>query len=221
MPLSTFRRLLTQVISTSKSPDQIVRINSINLFKALLTLHDPQDPHDFHKVAGLELLSLLKAGKTAGPDHRIALYSMLSFLPPTEGVSAILVQTTTLLSKETSEAAIAALAAALPPHIVFLFRHSSLPSETVQVIAKEMGSTKPAVRRALVGLAGSVFLDEQAVLDTENGVAFAKLLLPSFESCLKNVSTNPLNTGPLEGYISAAVLLGSFAKSKEFGLFNC
>jgi hypothetical protein len=209
------------VISISKSTNPSVRTNSINIFKALLTLHDPQDPHGFHKVAVSELLSLPKAGKTAGPEHRIALYSMLSFLPPAEGVSATLVQTTSpLLSKEASEAAISVLASALPPHIVFLIRHSSVPSETVQVIAKEMANAKPAVRKAFVRLAGSVFLGDQSVLDTESGAAFARVLLPSFESCLKTVSSNPLNTGPLEGYVSATVLLGAFAKSKEFGSFK-
>jgi hypothetical protein len=147
---------------------------------------------------------------------------MLSFLPPAEVVSLTLVQTTSpLLSKEPSEAAIAILASTLPPHIMFLLRHASLPSETVQIIAKEMGNTKPAVRKAFVGLAGSVFLGEHSVVDTESGVAFAKTLLPCFESCLKNISMNPLNTGPFEGYVSVAVLLGSFAKSKELGSFKC
>jgi hypothetical protein len=125
-----------------------------------------------------------------------------------------------LLSKEASEAAISVLASALPPHIVFLIRHSSVPSETIQVIAKEMSNAKPAVRKAFVRLAGSVFLGDQSILDTESGAAFARVLLPSFESCLKTVSSNPLNTGPLEGYVSATVLLGAFAKSKEFGSFK-
>jgi hypothetical protein len=84
-----------------------------------------------------------------------------------------------------------------------------------------MVNTKPAVRKPIVRLAGSVFLGEQSVLDTEAGAAFAKTLLPSFETCLKNVSSNPLSTAPLEGYVSTAVLLGTFAKSKEFGSFRC
>lgn len=218
LSLSSFQKLLTQVINISKSTNIAVRTNSVNLFKALLRLHDPQDPHRFHKVAVSELLNLPKAGKTAGPDHRIALYSMLSILPPAEDVSTTLVQTTSsLLSKEASDGAIAVLASALPPHIIFLLRHASVPSETVQVLAKEMANIKPAVRKAFVRLAGSIFLGEQSVLDTESGAALAKTLLPCFESCLKTVSSNPVNTGPLEGYISTTVLLGAFAKSKELG----
>ena len=220
LSLSSFQRLLTQVINISKSTNATVRTNSINLFKALLASTDPPYLHDFHKMAASELLSLPKTGKTAGSDHRITLYSMLSFLPPSEEVSVTLVQETTLLlSKESSEAAIAVLASALPSHIVFLFCQLSLPPETVRVIAKEMGNTKPAIRKAFVGLAASVFMGERPVLDTENGLAFAKTLLPSFESSLKNVAANPLNNGALEGYVAIAVLLGPFVKSKEFGTF--
>ena len=220
MSLISFQRLLTQVISISKSTNVTVRTNSLNLFKALLVVTDPHDALEYHKMAVSELLSLPKSGKTASSEHRTALYSMLSFLPPSEGVSVTLVQATTpLLSKEPSEAAIAVLASALPSHIVFLFRQSSLPPETVRVIAKEMGNTKPAIRKAFVGLAASVFMGERPVLDTESGVVFAKTLLPSFESSLKNVSANPLNNGAFEGYVAIAVLLGPFVKSKEFGLF--
>lgn len=217
---SSFQRLLTQVINSSKSSSPVVRTNSVALFQALLTLNDPEDPHNLSRLAVSDLLALPKTGKTAGPDHRVALYLMLSFLPPSDGVSATLIQTSTpLLAKEPHEGATAVLAAALPPHIDFLLRESSLSSETTQLIAKEMSNSKPAVRKAFVGLAGSVFFNGQGTLETEKGVAFANALLPSFEACLKTVASNPLNSsgGPYEGYVAISVLLGPFAQSKKFG----
>jgi len=145
---------------------------------------------------------------------------MLAFLTPAATVSTALIQSTTpLLAKETQEGATSVLAAALPPHIIFLLREGSLLPETTQLIAKEMSSAKPAVRRAFSGLAGSVFFQGQDLVETESGATFAKALLPSFESSLKTVSSNPLNSsgGPFEGYVAVATLLGPLSQSKKFG----
>ncbi|KAF8161530.1 armadillo-type protein [Crassisporium funariophilum] len=219
LDLDSFRRLLTQTINSAKSTNPSVRLNSIQLFKALISHKDPSDPDNLSRTAVPDILNLPKTGKSAGPDHRVALYSMLAYLSPALGVSAMLIQITTpLLAKETHEGATAVLAAALPPHIIFLLREGSLLPETTQLIAKEMASAKPAVRRAFCGLAGSVFFDGQSVIEKEAGVAFAKALLPSFEACLKTVSSNPLNSsgGPYEGYVAVSVLLGPYARSKKF-----
>ena len=178
------------------------------------------DPDNLSRVAVPDLLNLPKSGKSGGPDHRIALYSMLRFLAPAASVSATLIQNTTpLLAKETHEGATSVLAAALPPHIIFLLREGSLLPETTQLIAKEMSSVKPGVRRAFCGLAGSVFFHGQDVVETESGAGFAKALLPSFELSLKAVSSNPLNSssGPFEGYVAVATLLGPFSQLKKFG----
>ncbi|KDR69874.1 hypothetical protein GALMADRAFT_913484 [Galerina marginata CBS 339.88] len=219
LAVDSFQRLLAQVISNAKSSNPSVRTNSTRLFQALVGLSDPSDLSNLSRIAVPELVSLPKAGKSAGPDHRVALYSMLASLTPATGVSSILVQAAaTLLPKEPQEGPISVLASALPPHVVFLLREGSLSWETIQFIAKEMTNSKPATRKAFVGLAGSVFLSERGIMDTANGAAFANGLLPSFEACLKTVASNPLNSpgGPFEGYVSVAVLLGSLAPSKQF-----
>ena len=220
LDIDSFQRVLAQTINSAKATNATVRLNSIELFKALIARSDPLDPDNLSRVAVPDLLSLPKSGKSAGPDHRIALYSMLGFLTPATTVSAALIQSTTpLLAKETHEGATSVLAAALPLHIVFLLREGPLLPETTQLIAKEMSGVKPGVRRAFCGLAGSVFLHGQDVVETESGATFAKALLPSFESSLKTVSGNPLSSsgGPFEGYVSVATLLGPLAQSKKFG----
>jgi hypothetical protein len=148
---------------------------------------------------------------------------MLSFITPAPGVSLPIVQAiTSLVGKEPHEGAATILAGALSPHIVYLLREDSVPAETIQLISKEMNSPKIAVRKAFVGLAGSIFTDDQTLLETENGLALANGLFSSFETCLKTVSSNPLNAsgGPYEGYVALAVLLGPFARSKKFGGCN-
>lgn len=220
LAVDSFQRLLGQIISSSKSSNPLVRSNSVNLFKALIAHNDPTNPHNLSCLAVPEIINLPKSGKSAGPDHRVALYSMLAALMPAEGVSLPLFQAATiLLPKEPHENAISVLAAALPPHVVFLLREASLPPDVIQFIAKEMINSKPAVRKAFVGLAGAVFLDTQEILGSENGAIFAKGLVPAFETCLKTVASNPLNSsgGPYEGYVALAVLLGPLARSKRFG----
>ena len=70
-------------------------------------------------------------------------------------------------------------------------------------------------------MAGSFFFyGRDDVVETESGGHFAKVLLPSFEFCLKTVSSTPLNSsgGPFEGYVAIATLLqvGPLAQSKKF-----
>ena len=218
-----FKRVLAQIISSSKSNNALTRSNSIELFKALISHSNDDDPLNLASLAVSELLALPKTGKTGGPDHRVALYSMLTFLSSGTGVSSSLVESTIpLLAKETHEAATAVLAAALPPHVVFLLSSSTLSPDVIQLIAKEMSSAKPAVRKAFSGLAGAIFFHEADIISKENGVAFAKTVVPSFESSLKTVSGNPLNSpgGPFEGYVALAVLLGPLSRSGKFGSFH-
>ncbi|KAF9047662.1 armadillo-type protein [Panaeolus papilionaceus] len=212
-PLSTeaFQKLLQQLISNSKSSNPLIRTNCVQLFKAVVSLDA-----NISKIAVTELLTLPKTGKTAGPDHRCALYSMLSFLVPADDVSSTLVQSSIpLLAKETNDTAISTLASSLPSHISYVVKHTGLPADITQLIAKEMANAKPAIRRAFVGLAGKIFFDEQDVLQTEKGVQLAKGLLPSFEAALKSASLNPAS-GPFEGYVALSVLLGPFSKSGKF-----
>jgi hypothetical protein len=146
---------------------------------------------------------------------------MLSFLAPSFSVSASLVEATTpLLAKETHEAAVAVLAAALPPHLVFLLKlDMPISAGTTTLIVKEMNNSKPGVRRAFASLAGRVFFEADVDFSTGTASEFAKVLLPAFENSLKTVAGNPLNAsgGPLEGYIAVAVLLGPLSRTGKFG----
>jgi Domain of unknown function (DUF3554). len=215
-----FRRILTHAINSAKSSNLVVRENSIKLFKTVTEINNTNSNHE---LAVVELLSLPKTGKTAGPDHRVTLYSMLAFLTPSSSVSASIIQTTLpLLTKETHDTATGVLASAMLPHLANLLRDdATLPPGSATLIAKEMNNSRPVVRRAFCSLAGGA-LWENGDLDMEGALAFARAVLPSFENNLKNVSSNPLNSigGPLEGYIATAVLLGPFFRSGKFSMFR-
>ncbi|KAH9002519.1 ARM repeat-containing protein, partial [Lactarius deliciosus] len=92
----------------------------------------------------------------------------------------------------------------------------------LKLLATEMQNTKPSIRRAHITLAGDTFW-ALGDLSTTNAVAFARAVFPAFESSLKSVAANPLNaaSGPAEGYVAAAVLLGPFSRSGVFGISYC
>ncbi|KAG5638049.1 hypothetical protein H0H81_002083 [Sphagnurus paluster] len=218
-PLSTdaFKRVLAQTISAAKSTNPQTRTSSNQLFKSILPKTSSKD---LVVLSVSELLALPKAGKTAGPDHRVALYSMLAHLPPALAVSAQLVQTATpLLAKETHEGAIAVLAGALAPHLVYLLASGTgVEKDTTALLTKEMGSVKPGVRRAFVVLAGSVFDGVGLQFADGKSLEFASALVPALEGCLKTVAANPLgaSAGPLEAYVATAVLLGPLSRTGKF-----
>ena len=179
--VDSFQRL-GQIISNSKSSNPC----SASSKPSLVTMS--QQIFSLSCLAVPELINLPKSSKPTGPDRRVALYSVLAALTPAEGVSSPLLQAVTiLLPKKPHENAISVLAAAFPPHVVFLLCEASLPSNVIQFIAKEMNNSKPAVRKGFVGLAGAVFLNTQG-MDSENGAIFAKGLVPAFEICLKTVA---------------------------------
>ena len=151
---------------------------------------------------------------------------MLAHLPlpssSTQASLSIIKTTTPLLAKETHEAATGVLARSVfPVRLVALLEADvPVPSEAISLIVKEMGSVKPAVKRAFCGLAGDVFYGAEKVdFGKGSALVFAKALLPALEGSLKTVVGNPLNAsgGPFEGYVAVVVLLGVLALTGKFG----
>jgi hypothetical protein len=94
-----------------------------------------------------------------------------------------------------------------------------MPVDITSLLAKEMNNAKPVIRRTFCSLVGDIFWT-LGDLSSEASQTFARAILPSFETSLKTVVANPLNStaGPLEGYIAMAVLLGPISRSGKFGL---
>ncbi|KAI0060576.1 ARM repeat-containing protein [Artomyces pyxidatus] len=211
-----FRRILTPTLNCAKSANATVRLGAIALFRVVL---EKKASDESKELAVTELLNLAKAGKSVGPDRQI-LYSMLGFLSPSTAVSSAMVSTVpALLAKETNDAAIPVLAAALTPHLVFHLKEDiPLSPDVSKILVTEMQNNKPVIRRAFVSMVGSAFW-ELGGLPSEGSKTFAKAALPAFEASLKAVAANPLNAaaGPVEGYVAAGVLLGPFSRSGTFG----
>ena len=216
-PLSVdvVRRILVPIFNCAKSANVEIRTNSVALFK--ITIGKATD--EGKETALTELLKLAQAGKAIGPDRKI-LYSMFSVLSSSAQLSPVMVKSVpALLAKETNEAALPVLATSLAPHFIFHLRENlPVPDEVLKLLVAEMQSTKPIARRAFVSLVGETFW-ALGDLTTTSATTLACAVFSAFESSLKSVATNPLNAsaGPVEGYVAAAVLLGPFSRSGEFG----
>lgn len=212
-----FRKLLTSILNNAKSTNPIVRTNAAQLFRVIIAKISSSEDLEYTLT---ELLSLPKAGKTAGPDHRVALYTMVSYLVPSATVSPKVTQAIpSLLAKETHDTAVSILASGFDSHITFCLRKDiAVPADAVTLIVKEMGNTKPAIRRAFFSVAGSAIWN-LGDLSTPAALKFAQDVLPALDNSLKTVSGNPLSApaGPLEGYIAVALLLGPYSRSGKFG----
>ncbi|KIJ11894.1 hypothetical protein PAXINDRAFT_157123 [Paxillus involutus ATCC 200175] len=215
LPLDTptLRKLLTATLNSAKSSNPIVRTNASALFKVLL----PKVPSEFLESTVSDVLALPLAGKTTGADHRTTLYTMLSMVPTSDGASMRLVKSVpALMVKETNDVAISLLARTLHPHLTHPLRQNTrIPTDIANMIAKEMNSPKPVMRRAFVGVVGSVLWDlgEAEFQDRDALKAFATAVMGALEGNLKTVTANPLGAaaGPLEG-TSADVLIGTPTK---------
>ena len=221
LPQDVFKRILTSILNCSKSGNATVRSNAIELFKIMVSKHAGK-PDDLW-IAVTEVLNLPKATKTTGPDHRIALYTMLRSLPPSTTTSPEVVSSVPpLLAKETNDPAIAALGYALSSHLSHQLRgNESLPAPTTNSIVKELTNTKPQIRRAFYSAIGDAIWSLDS-LENAASTALIKATVPALEASLKNLSANPIGAvaGPLEGYVAIALLLGPLRRSGKHGNFS-
>jgi hypothetical protein len=212
---ATFQRLFTPLLSAAKSSNPLVRSGCIALFSAITPAIVFNVELGKHVVT--ELLSLPKAGKTTGPDHRVVLYSMLASLPPSDGISTLIVDVLPgLLVKETHEPAVVVMRSIISPHLSYVLR-AGIPT-SVDLFAKEMANAKPIIRRAFSTVIGEALWQINAP-SNEATASFIKGVFPALENALKTVSANPTGspTGPLEAYVATAIMLSPLLRSGPHG----
>lgn len=215
------KKLLNASLNSAKSSNPNVRTNASALFKALVSRFPP----DFLETAVSEVLTLPLTGKTTGVDHRVTLYTILTMAPKHDVASMTLVNALpTLIVKETNDIATSLLVRTLPIHLNHLLAcNTPIPPDIVTLVAKEMSSAKPLMKRAFVSVAGTSLWGFERVSESINDAtkAFATAISGALEGCIKTVSANPLGTtaGPLEGYVAVAILLASLTASGVFGKF--
>ncbi|GAA5901674.1 hypothetical protein JCM8208_001574 [Rhodotorula glutinis] len=209
-------KLVPAVLAPTKSVSAPTRAAATRVFATLFSSGaDHDDDEGDHLVPIAEqVYAPLRTGKTTSPDHRTALYTLLSALPASATVSPEVVATALgALAKESNETTFAALMRALECHLPRALECDvGVPQAHVQALVKSLGDTKPALRRRAQAALGTVFWalehGEASAQVTGAERALGEDLAPAWEAALKTVATNLLNSpsGPLEGYVAVAVL---------------
>lgn len=214
-----FHSLLTPVLSCSKSANPIVRQGAVNLFKAIIP-HSPETS-DSKQTVNLILAPCL-GGKSNGPDHRQALYLMLSYIKPDMSVSRDVVEILLpFMEKETSEMVLATLTEVVPKHLAFLLKDENAPTLNPVLVAsilKDMSSTKPASRRTVIATVGQVFweISQEVAIWPAAASGFFQDLRPALEKVSSEAATASTATtigGAVDAWAALTVLLYGCYKS--------
>jgi hypothetical protein len=204
-------KLLPAILSASKSSNADTRAKSVDLFRAVI-----QRTSDINVQAKVvtEVLALPKTGKSASAEHRVALFTMSRWVPPSDDISATVIDTLVpIIGKENNDAALAALAENFGHHLTkVLISQKALAPTTSTTLAKELNSAKLTTRRALSGgIASAIWqAGNTETKFSSEGEKLVSALAPAFEANLKTASANPASTpgGFLEGYTAVALALG-------------
>ena len=177
---------MVPIQSNAKSANAAVRADSIKLYVSL-----PPSP-----VSRDELLATLRGGKTGGPEHRAALYTMLAHSTPTDAADVL-----GLLPKESAESnAPALIRLAVPAARAALKADTPLDHKPWTAA---LASPKATVRSAVVETLGRIFWDLDAPTPAAN--TFSAALAPS----LVALSSKTEPGSALETYVALVVLLGA------------
>ena len=209
-------RFIPSLLSVTKSQNENVRSLGPSFVKTVVKANNEfSRPFNWTNFSN-EIINLPKTGKTASPDHRSTLFTLLSFIPSGDDVSKSISETLPpLLLKETNDTAIQSLTSALAPHLAKAFECSAVSSASYTPLVSALSSSKPIVKRATGACIGDVIY---SIHNFEALQPFVKAILPSFEAELKTVCSNALTTpaGPLIGYIIVATMsLLSKSESKS------
>lgn len=208
LTLDELKRLSTPILSSTKSTNASVRAGAVSLFESVLSREISED--DTKQVIE-PILSPAITGKSTGPDHRQSLYATLACIRPSATISTYLVQTLLpLMEKETNDNNLFVLSDVLPKHIVFILRNTgSLWVESLDIMVKEMGSTKVASKKAMTLVAGQTFWqlsrDKKGIEGTEK---LLESLRPILDKNLKDSPTTSLaGSGPVDAWVTVVILL--------------
>lgn len=160
-------KFLPQIASATRSTNAPTREAAINFFAALSSSAD----ETALKKAAEEFAGPLKGGRTSSPEHRAALFAILSYLPPDETFVNI-----ALGSKEASPEAAAALRRHLPAAIT---KKSELDLRTLLQTG----------RRSALAAIGDVLWS----MEEGEAATFLDALVPALETALKNASSSPMD----------------------------
>jgi hypothetical protein len=202
--------LLKPLLSNLQSSNAVIRAGAVNAFRVVAERCRNTGVMD--KVAD-DILTPLKGGKLASPDHRVLHCELLLALPVSGGIAGkIVAALPTPIGKEGNEAALNAETSALSRAVkALLAEESELPKAVADVFSKGLADKKLSSRRIWTMNAGGIlesFKSDES--RTSASVKFAELTLPALLDNFNDVVGNPLKASQ-DGTIIAAYVVCAVA----------
>lgn len=202
--------LLKSLLSNTKSSNAVVRSGALAAFRVVADrCHDLEL---MEKVTD-EIVTPLKGGKLASPDHRVLHCEMLLAVPMSGGIATkIATGLPVPIGKEGNEAALTAETSVLSRSVKALLSDGTeIPKAVTDAYAKGLVDKKLPSRRIWVLSAGDVFNSFQS----DNGrtpayVKFGESVLPPLFDTYNEVLKNPLKSSQ-DGTITAAFVVCAVA----------
>ncbi|PWN39719.1 ARM repeat-containing protein [Ceraceosorus guamensis] len=197
------------IMSASRSSAPATRARAVAFFGTLVSR--TEDATAVKNVSE-DMLSTLKAGKASSPEQRGALFDMLAGVKPASDQSASITEViAVVLGKENNESAMQAAVRAITSHTAWLLSQGQAPPASVATsLAKELQNPKVPLRKLVCIGVGETLWGLSSKNATPASLSFGEALLPGLAFNLKTATTSPLTSqsGPLEGYIAVAALIG-------------
>ncbi|KAI5851570.1 armadillo-type protein, partial [Morchella snyderi] len=212
--------LMKQFLACVRSSNAGIRSGAVAAFRVGMKHTARPDEGAVARIAD-ELVGPLRAGKVTLADQRLMYAAMVEVLPWSEGlakkVSAGLADTAV---KETNEAVVSALTAAVFNHLARELESGIVPDKAVaDAVAKGLADKRPAFRRIWVARLGELVWalgdgDKDPAAETTQ--AFVAGVLPKLIEAWAEVAANPLpaaQTGAVTaGYVHTAIALSRLSK---------
>ncbi|KAI0142174.1 armadillo-type protein [Pestalotiopsis sp. NC0098] len=207
--------LMKPFLSNAKSSNAAIRQGVLNTFKVIVI--QSQDTSILEKVAD-EILSPLKSGKLASPDHRLLHAAMLLSIPLSSATAdKIITAIPPVALKEGNEAALAAEVAAIGKSVSYKLQEGSeLAKAITDAFAKGLSDKKINTRRIWVLKTGDILSSFASEPVPDNVAKFADAvaspLCDTWSEILKNPSAAVQNTLITGAYVFATLAYQSLSK---------
>jgi len=212
------------MLGCTKSTNATVRNGAVNLFKAVAKgcLDVPNSRRAIEQILGPCL-----SGKSNGPDHRQALYSMLHNIPANPvGSREIVWKLVPFMEKETSEMVLTTLSEVVSEHLSCLLQddnETALDPSFTTTIAKNLSSMKSTSRRSMAMMIGQTFWaisQSDAIWPPAANDLFQALQQPLEKLLSETVTMSPTAmTGPVEAWVALTILSCACQKSTYGKIF--
>lgn len=207
--------LMKPFLSNAKSSNAAIRQGVLNTFKVIVI--QSQDTSILEKVAD-EILSPLKSGKLASPDHRLLHAAMLLSIPLSSPTAdKVITAIPPVALKEGNEAALAAEVAAIGKSVSYKLQEGSeLAKAITDAFAKGLSDKKINTRRIWVLKTGDILSSFATEPVPDNVAKFAEAvaspLCDTWSEILKNPSAAVQNTLITGAYVFATLAYQSLSK---------